>query len=490
MQKNIVMAYLMGAPVRAKNWLKKKGVRVGLSTRLLLLTIIFVMLAEVLIFLPSVANFRKNWFEDRLAAAQIAALSVEASPGQNIPQMLREELLKNAQVHAVALKRDNSRRLVLKPGETMEIREHYDFRNPSAWVLLRDVALLFLRSDHGFVLATGKPVFGAGEMIEIVVDEATCYKEVFNFGLRILGLSIVISIITAALVYLALNAFLVRPMTNLTHNMVNFAENPEDRTRIIDPSERTDEIGTAERELSRMQNQLTEMLQQKSRLASLGLAVSKINHDLRNMLANAILISDRMSELKDPQVQRFTPKLISSLDRAIRLCQNTLKYGQAPEPKPEFSQVNLKELVDEVGESLELPANEVVNWQTDIDNNINLNADRDQLYRVFLNLCRNSVQVLENSASEGECEKGNISIKAVQNNGHINIDISDNGPGIPDKAKEHLFDAFKGSVRKGGTGLGLAISAELIRVHGGKLELAEAQKGAAFKITLPVNGRH
>ncbi len=475
------MSLLVNGGMKAGRWIRNRGSRLGLSTKLLLLTIIFVMLAEILIFMPSVANFRRNWFNERLAAAQLAALSVEASSGKMIPEMLQKELLKNAQVYAVALKREQSRQLVLSPKGPVEIREQYDFRDPSVLTLLGDVVMLLFRREHGLVRVTGKPTFGAGEMIEIVVDERAAYEDVFNFGLKILGLSIVISIITAAMVYFALNLFLVRPMMRLTHNMVNFADNPEDRTRIITPTARGDEIGTAERELSQMQNQLADMLHQKSRLAALGLAVSKINHDLRNMLANATLISDRMRESKDPQVQRFTPKLISSLDRAIRLCQNTLQFGQAPEPKPQTTKLNLHNLIVEVRESLELSGQEKVNWTLDIPEEIHLNADKDQLYRVFMNLCRNSVQVLENC----ENRSGQIKINALAIGNTISIDVSDNGPGVPPRAREHLFDAFKGSVRKGGTGLGLAISAELVRAHGGKLELLEETEGTTFRITLP-----
>src|SRR5262245_968031 len=85
----------------------------GLSAKLLLLTILFVMLAEVLVFVPSVANFRITWLTDRLTAAQLAALAAEAVPGGVVPDTLRLELLRTAQVKAVALKRDNERRLVL-----------------------------------------------------------------------------------------------------------------------------------------------------------------------------------------------------------------------------------------------------------------------------------------------------------------------------------------------------------------------------------------
>jgi signal transduction histidine kinase len=220
-----------------------------------------------------------------------------------------------------------------------------------------------------------------------------------NYGLDILGFSILISIITAALVYLSLAAILVKPMTKLTSNMVRFSERPEDPSRIIVPSSRHDEIGTAERELASMQHELSETLSQKSRLAALGLAVSKISQDLRNMLSSAQLLSDRLITVEDPTVQRLVPKLIASLDRAIRLCARTLDFGQAQETPPRRKRFPLAPLVAEIGDSLGLPRPGAIDWVIDIDERLQIDADRDQLYRVLSNLGRNAVQALEAEAS-------------------------------------------------------------------------------------------
>ena len=86
------------------------------------------MLAEVLIFVPSVANFRITWLTDRLTGAQLAALAAEAGPAAAVPDQLRTELLRTAQVRAVALKRNNERRLVLPPDSASPIDATYDFR--------------------------------------------------------------------------------------------------------------------------------------------------------------------------------------------------------------------------------------------------------------------------------------------------------------------------------------------------------------------------
>src|SRR5262249_30874627 len=229
------------------------------------------------------------------------------------------------------------------------------------------------------------------------------------------------------------------------------------------PSRRRDEIGTAERELAHMQEQLTQTLQQKNRLAMLGLAVSKISHDLRNMLANAQLLSDRLSSLTDPAVQRFAPKLIASLGRAINLCESTLRFGRAEEAAPRRELTALYQLVQEVGDGLGLPREDKIEWSIEIERELQIDADRDQLYRVLSNLCRNAIEALE----QQENRKGHIRVQARRDRRRVIIDVSDDGPGVPQKARAHLFQAFQGSTRKGGTGLGLAVAHELVTAHGG-----------------------
>ena len=184
-------------------------------------------------------------------------------------------------------------------------------------------------------------------------------------------------------------------MRRLTANLVGFHENPESSARIIVPSQRGDEIGVAERELSDMQRDLVSMLHQKSRLAALGLAVSKINHDLRNLLASSQLLSDQLASVPDPRVQRFAPKLMRSLERAIAFCQSTLSYGRAQEAAPDRRMILIEPVVDEVRESAGLAADASITWISAIERGLTIDADPDQLFRVLLNLVRNAAQALE-----------------------------------------------------------------------------------------------
>jgi signal transduction histidine kinase len=472
-----------GAPARTSENQEKNPVPsawFGLSAKLLILTIVFVMVAEVLVFVPSVANFRKNWLMERLGAAQIAALA--AAPREEFPLAARVELLRNAQVHAVALKRGDTRNLILQSEMPTAIAGHYDLREAGWAELIWDALKVFLAPSGQYIRVVGQPGFGAGQFVEIVVEQTPLQTAMINFGLSILGLSIIISVITAALVYLALNMMLVQPMTRITHSMVRFGEDPEDPARVIVPSERRDEVGIAERELAHMQRELSGTLQQKNRLAALGLAVSKINHDLRNMLASAQLISDRLGGVQDPLVQRMAPKLINSLDRAIRLCTDTLKFGRAQEAAPVRVMCALRPLVEEVGDALGLSDSHAFTWRIDVAATLQADVDRDQLYRVLANLVRNALQAVETQYGGAN---PTIAVSAIRMGAVVTIDVSDTGAGVPQMARAHLFEPFQGTSRKGGTGLGLAIAAELIQAHGGEIMLLDEGPGTTFRITLP-----
>ena len=337
-------------------------------------------------------------------------------------------------------------------------------------------------SKSGDLVRAVGPAPRGGEFVEIVVEEGPLRRAMIEYSRNILLLSLVISIISAALVYLALLLLFVRPMHRITANMTKFRRDPEAPGRIIVPSRRSDEIGVAERELSAMQQDLVSMLHEKSRLASLGLAVSKINHDLRNLLSSAQLFSDRLVGLPDPRVQQFAPKLMRALERAIAYCQSTLSYGGAQEPPPDRRPVAIEALVAEVRETLGL--NGAIGWISAVERGLVVDADHDQLLRILLNLTRNAVQALETRAPN-EPARDQVRVTGQREGTVAVIEVSDTGPGLSAKARAHLFEAFQASTRTGGSGLGLAIAAELVRAHGGEINLVDGTIGATFRFTIP-----
>ncbi|WP_420861364.1 sensor histidine kinase [Algirhabdus cladophorae] len=451
-----------------------------LSGRFLILTIIFVMIAEVLIFVPSIARFREDYLLARLERAQIASLVLLAE--DMIDESLEAELLKNADVFNVVLRRDEVRQLILAADMPTPIYDTYDLREPAATELIGDAIMRLWDTTPRTIRVIGDPVKEAGLLIEVTLSTEKLREAMIGYGLNILRLSAIISIFTAVLLFIAVQRLFVRPVRQLGANMQRYAAAPEDARNIVLPASSITELRESEEALNSLQTQLTGALKQKDRLAQLGQAVSKISHDLRNILTSAQLFTDRIEASEDPGVKRMAPKLVNSITRAVNLCEGTLKFGKAEEAAPNIEEILLNAIIEDVVESERLSVGEYdLSFAEDIPTGTIVKADAEQLYRVVSNLVRNARQAIIGTGKPGE-----IAISATSENGDMIIEISDTGPGLPPKAREHLFAPFQGGVRKGGTGLGLAIAQELIRGHGGSIGLAKSDEtGTTFSICLP-----
>jgi signal transduction histidine kinase len=471
-------------PVAAAAGRPRRVPGLGLSGKLLVLTILFVMIAEVLIYVPSVANFRRGWLNDRLSAAYTAALVLEAAPGAMVPDTLAKQLLDSIGARTVAMKMGQQRRLLAVAETTPPVDYDIDMRDMSlAREMLDAFGTLVELNDH-VVLRVMGPAPRGGEFVEIVIDEAPLRAAMLRYSVNILMVSLVISGIAASLVFLALHYLFVRPLRRVTADIMAFHDNPEKPALVVTDSGRQDEIGIAEREFTAMRRDLASMLQQKNRLAALGLAVSKINHDLRNLLSSAQLFSDRLASVSDPHVQRFSPKLMRALERAIAFCESTLSYGRAQEPPPDRRPVALEPVVEEVRETLGLDPGGSIRWVGAVERGLMVDADPDQLFRILLNLARNAVQAIE-SRDARDPGRDQVRMTGRREGAVAVIEVSDTGPGLSAQARAHLFEAFQGSTRSGGTGLGLVIAAELVRAHGGEIRLVDGTIGATFRVTIP-----
>ena len=452
----------------------------SLSGRFLILTTIFVMLAESLIFVPSIARFREDYLQNRLERAQIASLALLAD--DMIDSALEQELLENAGVFNVVLRRDEVRQLMLSTPMPQPIDATYDLREGTAMVLIRDAMLRLANPENEVIRVIGAPVQEAGLLIEITVETEPLRMAMIDYGIRILVLSAVISVFTAFLLFIAVQAIIVKPIRGVVGHMQRYAAAPEDARRIITPNAGVTELREAEEALRAMQTELIAALRQQDRLAQLGSAVSKISHDLRNILTSAQLFTDRIESSEDPLVRRMAPKLVGSITRAVHLCESTLAFGKAEEPSPTLTMLTLDDIVADVLDSERLAIGE---YDLSLSENIpplfTLRADPEQLFRVVSNLVRNARQAIVASTQPGE-----ISVSAYEDDDNWWIEVADTGPGLPKRAQDHLFTPFQGGVSKGGTGLGLAIAAELIRAHGGALELDRTgPSGTVFSIRLP-----
>ncbi len=451
-----------------------------LSGRFLILTVIFVMLAEILIFVPSIARYRADFMLTRLKQAQIAALTQLATEEMIMPE-LEAELLANAEVYNVVLRRDEVRQLVLSSPIPGEIHNSFDLRMANPWDLIRDAFVVLFDPENRIVRVIGSPVQEAGTLIEVTMETRPLREAMLEYGLRILLLSALISVVTGFLLFLAVRRLLVLPIRRVVRHMQTYAEAPEDARRVIAPNADVEELRLAEEALQSMQTQLTSALRQKERLAQLGGAVAKISHDLRNILTTAQLFADRIEGSADPAVARSVPKLVNSISRAVSLCESTLAFGKAEEPPPQLRRLPLAQLAAEVVEGEGLASDSAITILVDVPPGLTIRADGEQLYRVLSNLVRNARQAIDATG-----QPGSIEISASEDEAAWWIRVGDTGPGLPAKAREHLFSAFQGGARKGGTGLGLAIAAELVRGHGGRLDLARSDAdGTEFTLHLP-----
>jgi len=462
------------APAYRRPW------RAGLSGKLLFLTLVFVMISEILIYVPSIANFRMTWLRDAHATASVAA--VVLAEGTEVPKALQGRLLASTDTIAIALLTGERRRLLAvdMPPETVDV--HVDLSQFNVTKAIMEAFAVLLEPAPRTIRVTGDAP-GSDERVEIVINDSRLRAAMLVYSRNIMVLSLIISIISAVLVYTSLRWLLVRPMQRLSRAIAHFADNPEDASRIIVPSDRADEIGDAERQLATMQHQLSETIHQKRRLADLGLAVSKINHDLRNLLASAQLFSDRLASSPDPTAQRIVPKIVGALDRAVDYTRSVMSYGRAREAPPARRLLHLRQLADDVGEVLGLAQHREIIFDNLVDSGVEIDADPDQLFRVLVNLARNAVQVMESDGDAALVKR--LEISAYREGSVVTIRVADTGPGVPARVREHLFQPFQASTRKGGTGLGLAIAAELVRAHGGAIRLAETTPGTVFEITLP-----
>lgn len=453
----------------------------GLSGKLLLLTVVFVMLAEVFIYVPSIANFRDTWLMDRLTTAGVAA-SVLAETNTIAPR-LQEELLRTTGALAIALDQGNQRSLIAMRDVTGDVDFVFDMAEVTALSsILSSFEILTYRGE-GVLRVIGSGQMGHTEKVDVVLPVALLQKEMLAFSGRILGLSLIISIFTATLVYITLRALFIRPLRRLTRSMEHFADSPEDASRILAISSRRDELGDAEIRLAAMEEALSRALAQKQRLADLGLAVSKINHDLRNLLASAQLFLERLEHVEDPTVSRLAPKILATIDRAVGYTQAVMAYGKAQERPPQRRLLALRKVGEEVADVLGLVDHVSVAFENRIADGVEIDADPEQIFRVLLNLVRNALQALENERDTALVRR--ITLEAEREGACVRVRVTDTGPGIPEAVRKALFKAFHSGSKAGGVGLGLAIVAELIRAHGGSIRLDDSRAETCFCLEVP-----
>lgn len=457
----------------------------GLSGRLLWLTVIFVMMAEVLIFVPSVATMRMNWLRDRLDTAAAAGIVIDGLQPAELPRAVQDDTLLATGTKVIALRKDGTSRLLAATDTQPQVDQVFDLANTPLVSAMCD-AVDTLVFGGGRVMRVYGPIGDSDMIIELVMTDDALRKDMLKYSKTMFLLSLLISLITAVLIFLAINRMMIMPIRRLTHSMQLFSEQPDDPARVFSADRSRGELAVAGRHLTAMQAQLQRILKQQKNLADLGLAVSKINHDMRNILASAQLMSDRLTDVDDPMVRSFAPKLLRTIDRAVGYTSEVLAYGQASEAAPRRRRIRFAALAQDVRDMLAIDPEIGIEFLDQIAADLEVDCDSEQIFRVIHNLCRNAVQALVNFDPQDASMVRRVTVSAHRVGSVVSITIDDTGPGMPRKARENLFSAFRGSARSGGTGLGLVIARELVLAHGGTIALVEKPgPGTQFRIEIP-----
>ncbi|MBB3965686.1 ATP-binding protein [Rhizobium metallidurans] len=463
------------------------GIFGGISGKLLWLTVVCIMLAEVLIFFPSVASMRLRWLDERLNAAAGAAIAIDGLQPADLPADLQRQTLEATGTKAIVLRKDGTSRLLATWDMPASVDAQYDLTSVPPVTAIRDALDTLVFGGDRMIRVYG-PVRDTNIGVEVLMRDKYLRNAMLLYARNVFMLSIMIALFTATLVFFAINRILIRPIRRLTGSMQQFSADPENPQHVFVGEGGRDELAIAGRHLTAMQLQLQKTLKQQSNLAALGLAVSKINHDMRNILASAQLMSDRLVDVDDPMVKRFAPKLLRTIDRAVGYTTEVLSYGQASESAPRRRLVRVITLVEDVRDMLAIDPQSGVEFVEQIGADLEVDADNEQLFRVVHNLCRNALQALTSGnggGSAGDTPR-RITVSAHRIGSVVSITVDDTGPGMPQKARQNLFAAFRGSARSGGTGLGLAIARELVLAHGGTIALVEKPSiGTQFRIEIP-----
>ncbi|MBY0509453.1 MAG: HAMP domain-containing histidine kinase, partial [Rhodospirillaceae bacterium] len=398
--------------------MSSRPITFSLSARLLLLTIGFVMLAEVAIFVPSLARYRLDYLNDKLATAHLVMTALDATPEKSteeIDPLLRDNLLSQGRMLGLTVTRPGMPVRTLGPAIPSRIPHVYDLRQDMFWDLIGDAFATMFRRDYA-VSVIGISPANPAVVVEVVFDERPLREGMWAYAGRIFILSIFISVSTAALVYAAIQWLTVRPLRRLTASMTGFQNAPEDPRSVIQPSSRTDEVGVAEKTLASMQQELRSALLQKERLAGVGTAVTKISHDLKNILATAVLESDRLEAMPDPEVKRLAAGMVRAVDRAVTLSATTLRFAKEGLPEVKKQPLRARAVLGDWVAVYQptLPACAIV-IAAGID--FVFDGDPDLLQRALENLLRNAAEAGATA----------ITLTLAQDGGNFVVRVTDNG---------------------------------------------------------------
>jgi signal transduction histidine kinase len=462
------------------------ALRHSLSRRVLGLTLLVMLLTEATLFIPAITRARRDWLDQRIVAAQLAARALPGDrlgfAGSGVSRAVRDDLLRLAGVVTIRLQEPGRPMVELSAQGTVQAAALLDLRHETATqAVARSLSALWRRGDR-LVLVMAPSPRRPEALLSVVLHEGEMDRSLRGQAGAIALSGLVIAGVTGLLVFVLLEWQLVRPMRRLIGSIVAFRADPE-RTPPLDAAGVTplarDEMAVAAGELAAMQGELRAALWRNARLAALGTAVAKVSHDLRGALSPALLAAERLQANADPAIQRTGDVLAGAVDRATALVRTTLDFTRDAPPPPARARVRLAGLVAEAGDHA-VAVDRAVQVENRVADDLVVFADPMALVRALGNLLRNAAQAGARRITISEI---------ARDSARVEILVADDGPGLPEAVRAALFRPFVAGGRAGGSGLGLAITRDLLLAQGGDVALVQSgASGTSFRLSLALNG--
>ncbi len=440
-------------------------------------------MTEVLVLLPAVGYYRSLQLQELVDDTALIIDSLRSAPTDTIDEEQSSFLLEKLGVYNITLLFPDRQERLLTPPNNQPI-------DAGTINLMEDSLLSKLFSGPACIISRNSDtmrLIGQPELndyaVDMTVPERPICMDVRRFARDLFVLSIWLCVIAATLLFVTANFNLAAPILRLTRAITGFDTSSRDRAQIVQPTSRVREIYEAETSLRDMQERVIVAMEQRDKLVTLGESVSKIQHDLRNMLSTATLTADRLEFSEDPKVRQSAPRLKRALDRAVALSSQTVEYGALGSRPTNIKEIDLNATIQEIiDDEKSLCKDLPYRWIFSSPKGLKARTDEEYFTRVYRNLLRNARQILD----EGQGDNIITRVSVLENG--ISVQIEDDGPGMSEKARANLFKPYTGSSRKGGSGLGLALSHELSILMGAELRMIKSDSsGTIFEIFLPKN---
>ncbi len=457
----------------------------SLGAKLLTVTLVSVMAIETLLLVQAIAVEQRRYLMRDVDKAHLIMLALTETPMEAPNMILRDKLLSGLAAQSISADFPGIMTMVLQRRDLAAGLNDEEPRilHPADGAWFHDIpsALLTLwgqglRSEIAVVAPAPQDT-----QVQVTIRKSGrgLVRHLRQYASNILGLSLLISLFTGLLVYAALYTLIVRPIRQLAEQMQRFAKAPERFSQVLS-QQRRDEIGVVQESFDLMRDTVQSAFRQKSRLATLGTAVTKINHDLKNVLSTALLMGDSLASSSDPMVAKIAPRLVASIEKATSVCTDTLDFTRDAALSLQPEPVRLAGLALEVGNALGVdpsaPAGVGLAFCYEGPQDASLVSDRLSLFRILSNLGHNAAQA---GARQ-------LTLRVEVGEESLNLQLCDDGPGLPQRVQDHLFEPFISVGKAGGTGLGLAIVRDLSELLGGEVSLDKTDSsGTCFRLRLP-----